>query len=255
MKRIACIISLLITTLMVGAPAYAQSALSNGTAIGIPYDGTVVNGDIITATANGYTLSNTPYDQQVFGVVSLNPAVYLKNTTAKNEIPVISTGQVLLRVSTINGNINPGDFVTSSKLPGIGEKATDNGYVLGQAIQGYSSNNTQTIGLIPVTLQPHFQQLTNNITHSLMNTFTLGLSEAVDSPLGVIRYFIAGIITLLSFFFGFRFFARASNRGVEAIGRNPLAKQAILLSVFFNTIITIVIMFFGVAISYLILVL
>lgn len=255
MIRIVYFTSFLIAVLLSCTQVYAQSALSNGTAIGVPFASKVLNGDIITSTPNGYELSTTPYDQQIFGVVSLNPAVYLKNTTAKDEIPVISSGQVLLRVSTINGNINPGDFITSSKLPGIGEKATDNGFVLGQAIQGYSSNNSQSIGQVLVTLQPHFQQLTDNITRTLASSLTFGLSEAVSSPLGVIRYFIAGIITLLSFYFGFRFFGRASNRGVEAIGRNPLAKQAILMSVFFNTVITIGIMFFGVAISYLILVL
>jgi hypothetical protein len=254
MKKSAFIITIVI--FLGGAfPVFAQSPLSNGTAIGIPYNGKVQNGDIITSTSNGYKLSNSPYDPQVFGIVSLNPAVYLKNTTAKNQIPVVSNGQVVIRVSSQNGNIEAGDFITSSKTPGVGERATDNGYVLGNADQGYSSNDPKKTGLILVTLQPHFAQLTNNITHNLFSAFTLGLSAAVDTPLGVIRYIVAGLITMLSFFFGFRFFARASNRGVEAIGRNPLAKQAILVSVLFNTIITIAIMFFGVAISYLILVL
>jgi len=106
-----------------------------------------------------------------------------------------------------------------------------------------------------MTLQPHFAQLNNDIVHNAFSTINLGINEAATSQLGIIRYFVAGAITLISFFLGFRFFARASNRGVEAIGRNPLAKQAILLSIFINTIITICIMFFGVAISYFILVL
>jgi len=235
-------------------PAYAQQ-LSNGSAIGIQINEKVQDGDIITSSPPGYKLSSSPYDTQLFGVVSLNPALYFKNATAKNVIPVISSGQVMVRVSNSNGNIETGDFITSSSIPGIGEKVTDNGYVLGRALQSYSSNNPKATGLILVTLQPHFAQITNNITHNLFTSFTFGLSEAVNTPLGAIRYFVSGIITILSFFLGFRFFARASNRGVEAIGRNPLAKQAILFSVFINTIITIAIMFFGVAISYLILVL
>jgi len=229
--------------------------LSNGTAIGIQISDKVANGDIITSTTNGYKRATSPYDPQIFGVVSLNPAVYLKDTTSKNDVPVISSGEVLIRVSSQNGSIAAGDFVTSSTNPGIGEKATDNGYVVGRALQGYSNNNPQKVGLILVTLQPHYAQITNNLIHTIFSTFTFGFSEATNSPLGIIRYFVAGVITLCSFFFGFRFFARASNRGVEAIGRNPLAKQAILFSVFVNTIITISIMFFGVAISYLILVL
>jgi hypothetical protein len=229
-----------------------QADLSNGTATGIQINEKVQDGDIISSNTNGYKKANSPYDSQIIGVVSLNPAVYFSDATASKEIPVISTGNVMVKVSSSNGTIKEGDFITSSTTPGVGQKATDNGYVLGKAKQSYTNSKT---GLIRITLQPHYQQLTNNLMHNIFSAYTLGLTAAMTSPLGVIRYFVAGIITLLSFFFGFRFFAKASNRGVEAIGRNPLAKQAILFSVFINTLITIGIMFFGVAIAYLILVL
>jgi hypothetical protein len=256
MKRKAALICVtLLCFVGIVLPVYAQD-LSNGTAIGIVVnEKNVKNGSLISSTTDGYKMTTSPYDPQLFGVVSLKPAIYLSDTNAKTETPVISTGTVLVRVSSANGTIAKGDFVTSSHTPGVAQKATDNGYILGTAEEGYSSNDPQKEGLILVTLHPHFAQITKNITHNVYNAFTLGLNAAVDSPLGVIRYAVAGTITLLSFFFGFRFFARASNRGVEAIGRNPLAKQAILMSVFINTIITVAIMFFGVAISYLILVL
>jgi F0F1-type ATP synthase membrane subunit c/vacuolar-type H+-ATPase subunit K len=256
MKKTALIISIVLTVFLYGTPVYAQNfSLSSGDAIGVPIDVKVINGDIITSSTNGYKLADTPYDPQIFGVVSINPALYFKDTTAKNNVPVVNTGNVQVLVSSKNGNIKAGDFITSSTFPGVGEKVTDNGYVLGRAEQNYASSDPNKVGLIMVTLQPHYQQITNNILHNSYSAFTLGLSAATSSPLGVIRYFIAGIITLSSFFFGFRFFARASNRGVEAIGRNPLAKQAILASVLINTVITVSIMLFGVAISYLILVL
>jgi|ERR1700722_2344170 len=254
-KNFFTIILLGIVLLVYATPTNAQSILSNGTALGLQIKGPVANGEIITTSSNGYILSTSPYDPQIFGVVSLHPAVYLKDTTATNDTPVISTGDVLVRVSSQNGNIKSGDFITSSTIPGVGAKATDNGYVLGLADQDYASNNPKKVGLIYVTIQPHYEQINNDIAHNVFNTFSLGINAATSTPLGVIRYFVAGLITLLSFFFGFRFFARASNRGVEAIGRNPLAKQAILVTVFFNTLITIFIMFFGVAISYMILVL
>lgn len=237
------------------APVFAQQSLSNGAAIGVDVSDKVADGDIITSSSNGYKLSTSAYDPQVFGIVSFKPALYFRNTTDKNNVPVVSSGQVQIRVSSVNGNITKGDFITSSKIPGVGEKATENGYVLGRANQSYASNDSKKTGLILMTMQPHFAQLTNDIVHNTFNTFQLGINESFNSPLGVVRYFVAGGITILSFLFGFRFFARASNRGVEAIGRNPLAKQAILLSILINTIITVTIMFFGVAISYFILVL
>jgi hypothetical protein len=255
MKKITIIILSIFIFSHAAILASAQDNLSNGAATGTEINGTVENGDIITSSPQGYKLSTSPYDPQIFGVVSLKPALYFQDTVQKNEIPVMSTGQVVVRVSSINGNITKGDYITSSKIPGVGEKATDNGFVLGIAEQSYSSNNPHKVGALLMTLQPHYAQITNDIIHTSFSSFSLGLTESLNSPLGVIRYFVAGGITLLSFLLGFRFFARASNRGVEAIGRNPLAKQAILISIFINSIITITIMFFGVAISYFILVL
>jgi hypothetical protein len=106
-----------------------------------------------------------------------------------------------------------------------------------------------------VTLNPHFGQLTTNITKNAFSALHTGFGEALQAPLGALRYLIAGFITLISFFFGFRFFASTSRSGVEAIGRNPLASKSILLSVVINTSITISIMLLGVAIGYMILVL
>lgn len=251
------VLSILASILLAASvtPAFAQD-LSNGTAIGVDVrDKNIKDGSIISATPEGYKLTSSPYDPHIFGVVSKKPAVYLSDTTAPNDVPIISVGQVRVLVNAANGNIKKGDFITSSEVAGVGQKATENGFVLGTADQDFASNDPKKTDLIMVTLHPHFAKLTNDITRNLWNTFNLGFAAAIESPSGVVRYVISGMVTLFSFFFGFRFFARASNRGVEAIGRNPLAKQAILLSVFINTMVTIAIMFFGVAIAYMILVL
>lgn len=236
--------------------AAPSSDLSNGTAIGVSIpDKNIKDGAIISATKQGYKLTSSPYDAQIFGVISLNPAMYLMNTTAKSDLPVISIGQVQIQVSTINGPIKKGDLITSSSIPGVGQLATDNGFVVGTAEEDYTVKDTTKIGLIQTTLHPHFAKINSDITKNLWSAFNLGFIAAAETPLGFIRYVVSGAITLLSFFFGFRYFGHASNRGVEAIGRNPLAKQAILMSVFINSLVTIAIMFFGVAIAYLILVL
>lgn len=256
MWKLAARVFILVFVLFVPVSnAFAQN-LSNGTAIGVPItEKNIRDGSIISATSDGYRLTNTPYDAQIFGVISLRPALFLSDATSPNDLPVISVGQVKVLVSTKNGKIKKGDFITSSDLPGIGQKATINGFVLGTAEEDFTNADPTKVGTIIATLHPHFASLTNDITSNMMNTFNLGFTAAAQTPLGVIRYVVSGVITLLSFFFGFRFFARASNRGVEAIGRNPLARQAILLSVFINSVITIATMLFGVAIAYLILVL
>lgn len=255
-KYTARIVSLFVLFLLLTSPAYAVENLSNGTAIGVSIpQKDIKDGAIISTTKQGYILTSSPYDAQIFGVISMNPAIYLMDANAPSDLPVISVGQVKVQVSTKNGPIRKGDFITSSDKPGVGQLATENGFVIGTAEEDFTTNDKNKVGLIMATLHPHFAKLNNDLTRNLWNTFNLGFSAALETPLGVVRYFISGGITLLSFFFGFRYFARASNRGVEAIGRNPLAKQAILLSVLINSIVTIAIMFFGVAIAYLILVL
>lgn len=241
--------------LLVASQTYAQD-LSNGTAIGVTLNEKgVKDGDIISADNHTYKRSTTPYDAYLFGVVSLHPSLYMYDESDPNQVPVIRQGEVLVRVSTVNGPIKKDDYITSSTIPGVGQKATDNGFVLGSAEEDYTEKDPKKIGTIRVTLHSHFAQLSQNITRNLLRSLTLGASAAVETPLGALRYVVAGIITLCSFFFGFRFFGRASRSGVEAIGRNPLASKTILLSVAMNTSITIAIMLLGVAIAYFILVL
>lgn len=253
------ILPILVAIFALGTTVSSQvsaQTLSSGTAYGVILDSEdPENGSIISATGDGYVLTTSPYDPKIFGVVSLQPAIYLNNKTLEGSTPIINSGQVLVRVSSANGTIEQGDFITSSDRAGVGQKALENGFVIGTAEEQYLNENPDASDLILVTLHPHFAQINNSLLRNAYQAATLGFEAAFTTPLGVLRYFIAGTITLLSFIFGFRFFAKTSNKGVEAIGRNPLAKQAILFSVMINTIITIVIMVLGVAISYMILVL
>lgn len=53
-----------------------------------------------------------------------------------NGKPVIVglAGRLPVKVSTKNGDIAPGDLITTSDIPGIGMKATDPGRVIGKAL-------------------------------------------------------------------------------------------------------------------------
>lgn len=47
-------------------------------------------------------------------------------------------GRVPVKMSTKNGNIAPGDYITTSDIPGVGMKATEPGRVIGKALTGLS---------------------------------------------------------------------------------------------------------------------
>ena len=46
------------------------------------------------------------------------------------------SGRVPVKVSTKNGDIRPGDYITTSDIPGVGMRATRAGHVIGKALTG-----------------------------------------------------------------------------------------------------------------------
>lgn len=235
-------------------PALAIN-LSQGIAIDIEVENnSVPEGSIISLTDGKYRLSTIPYDGSVFGVVTDHPAVAFKDLASKNKRSVITLGKTLLRVSTINGLIKAGDLITTSSIPGVGQKATENGYIVGIAGEDYTQPNPRIIGTIYSTMHLNYGMVSATVRENLIASLLQGARAPFSSPLNTLRYILAGFVAFLSFGGGFWFFGRASSMGVEAVGRNPLARRYILLSVLLNVLITIAVMGFGVALAYIILV-
>lgn len=46
-----------------------------------------------------------------------------------------------MKVSTKNGDIQPGDYITASDISGVGMKATEPGRVIGKALTGLSGSD------------------------------------------------------------------------------------------------------------------
>jgi hypothetical protein len=247
-------LSLFLTLFFFPSCAFAQSA-SWGIAISIPITGKVSDGDIITVN-NGYFASTRPYDPDVYGVVSLHPGMSFETKNSSN-IPVITSGKVYVRVSSINGNINIGDSITTSRIKGVGQKATSEGFVIGTALENYHSVSTSKIDLILITFNPHFS--TNSIGGAVKTNLLDILRSAPTamsvSPLAALRYVIAALVSLLAFVLGFVFFGKVSVNGIEALGRNPLAGKLIQFSVILNLLVMVIIIAAGLAIAYLVLIL
>lgn len=54
-------------------------------------------------------------------------------------------GRVPVKVTTQNGNISPGDYITTSDIPGVGMKATWPGRVIGKALTWLSGEENGTV--------------------------------------------------------------------------------------------------------------
>lgn len=215
----------------------------------------IENGDIISAVEAKYTRSNIDYDPNVIGVVALNPAVSIKPGDTEQKYPIINTGEALVRVSTINGEILAGDKIASSTMPGIGMKATNNGYAIGIAKQDYKSNNSKITGIIKIELHPGFTLGSKDIQAQtkFAEIFSIAAMSSYDQPSKILRHIIAALVLLLSIIFGFLTFGRIAAEGVSAVGRNPSAKTSISVGIIINVTITIAIILAGAFVAYLIL--
>lgn len=243
---------LLSTFLILPYPAYAQ--LGN---IGYTFDiadAEAQAGDIVITAEDGKIIrASEAFDNKLFGIVqdaSQSIVVFKpKGSTGK---PIARSGVVEVNVTTANGPIKPGDYITSSSVPGKGQKATISGYVIGLAMGSLDEGT----GKIPVALQIEFADInTPRSAARLLGYFNTSLFKNIQDPekfANVIKFMVAGVIAIGSFLLGFFTFARSIPKGVEAVGRNPLAKGAIQFSMILNIIFTIAITAVGIVASVLI---
>lgn len=207
-------------------------------------------GDLLSITPdNTIVRSSSAYDKNLFGVIAEDPAVVLNAETSTTK-PVIYEGEVRIKVSTKNGNIEVGDFITSSTEAGVGQKSSEEGMVVGKALASFSSS---TPGTIPILLNIQYQSIGvggnfDELWGKLVALTSAGLEES-DSFQLLLRYLFALILGLISFSFGFYFAAKAIRTGLVAIGRNPLAKDTIQAGMFFNLFTVVLLSMSGVGLA------
>lgn len=224
------------------------------TYIQIP-EGNPQNGNIVSSSENGYKLSDTPYDSVMAGVIISNPAVSINTVGTDKTFPIVSSGEALVTVNTSNGEIKVGDPITSSETAGIGQKATNPGYVIGTAQQGFSSSDPTKIGTILLTLNTKYAYPNPNNRPSIWDVFNITAQASYQQPSVFIKYAIAAVVIIISFAVGFLSFGRIASNGIAALGRNPLASRTIQVGIVFNVLVTIAIIFAGLALAYLIIIL
>ncbi|MEK7480974.1 MAG: hypothetical protein AAB604_02645, partial [Patescibacteria group bacterium] len=125
-------------------------------------DSSLVPGEVMVIDpllAKGIKRSSMPYEQSLIGVVSTNPALLIGADSAGEgyPTPVALAGRVPVKVTSENGPIEPGDFLTSSSIPGVAMKAIKAGAVFGQALSGYDGAQGET-GTVEVFVENTYIQ-------------------------------------------------------------------------------------------------
>jgi len=214
------------------------------------------DGDVVSFSADkkGLVLSREAYDKRLFAVVATEPQIVYR--TGEGGYPLVRDGVVYVNVSTVNEEIAPGDYMTSSPVPGKAQKATSStGHILGIAIDEFREGSGEKadyegkeiwVGKIRVALaigpvSPALFLLKSSsgavgaldqLGNALMRTF-----QEPDSGFIIMRYILAAVVVLLSTTISFRNFGRNITQGIEALGRNPLARRQIELMIVFNVIL------------------
>lgn len=246
------------------AAVHAQAPGLEATSVYEIPDAEAIEADILTATDQGLVRASRGFDNKMFGVIADQPILVFRNKEIEGK-PVVRSGTATVNVTTLNGPIKYGDYITSSSIQGKGQKASESGYVLGIALGTFDGTDAEEVdgpngkvalGKIPVAIRVEYAELTNpRFAGRLFGFVGSSFLENVNDPGkfgNTIRYIAAGLVVLLSFTFGFLTFSRSIAKSIEALGRNPLAKSTIQLSMIINIALLVVTGIIGIVASILI---
>lgn len=223
-------------------------------------------GDIVKATDQGLIRTDLGFDNKMFGIIATQPLLVYRTAEATDKAkPVVRSGIAQVSVTNLNGPIKYGDYITSSAVAGKGQKASESGYVLGVALAAFDGDNTQTIdgpkgpvalGKIPVAVRIEYAEISNpRFITRLFSFVGTAFLENINDPKkfgDAVRFIAAAMVVLLSFTFGFLTFSRSILKSIEAIGRNPLAKNTIQFSIILNILLLVASGLIGIVASILI---
>jgi hypothetical protein len=249
---------------------HAQDVSNTTIASPISISGTVEDGDIVSYDARTglYRRAGVYSDETMFGVVVGDPVLYMTEGIASStSYPVIRAGEATVNVSTVGGEIQPGDLITTSGLAGRGQRADRDtvSYVLGFALEPMTTDTTiptlavsgveVRFGRVPVALRigPH---LPDNFDTTRSSTTAAALADQpADTGTGsfdmltAFRYFLGALIAIAAVFVSLRRFGDMFAQSVVSVGRNPLARSQIRSLLAWNALLILVVSGVGLGIG------
>lgn len=193
--------------------------------------------------------------------------VTLSSGAKANEAFVAVSGTYRVLVTTQNGPINAGDYITMSAIKGLGMKAgTDEATVLGRAGGSFdgkgvtlgsaqltdSVTKTQkqvTLGSVPVTIaiqrNPNEKSTKVNVPE-VLERVGQAIAEKEVSP---IRLYLSLAITVISVIAAIIIIYTGVRNSIISIGRNPMSKKSIfraLLQIILTSVLILIIGLFAV---------
>ncbi len=212
---------------------------------------TLESGDIIAYenSSDVYRLARSG-DENIIGIIVENPLLLLY--VEGDGVPVAGSGEIAVNVTTLNGSIEPGDFIGVSAIPGKGMRARTGDVVVGIAKGAFSFKDAVLtiayngkeigVGTISVQLNIGFGSLLPAATRSNPIDFgSANLRAPGGSVLDILKYATALLVAVGSLYVSFRSFGTNIKNSIISIGRNPLASTSIRSIVILNVILILLV--------------
>lgn len=203
--------------------------------------GTIQAGQVVALSLAGVSsveLAPASDLMRIFGVAVDQNTAPVTVSQPDQKIFVATGGVYPVLVSTENGSIKSGDYLSMSSSDGIAAKVTNGQrYIVGRATQSFngtagavaSSKNGSPIGKIGVQLMPG--RNTSLLEDTAVPAPLRRLVEAIaGKPLSASRIYAVLIIFIVTTAVALGLLWIGVRSGMIAIGRNPLSKHSIMQS-------------------------
>ena len=177
-------------------------------------------------------------ESKMFGVVvDPSDAPFTLNGQG-SKVFVASSGIYRVLVSTSNGIIHPGDFISMSTINGIAAKATAvQSTTLGQAESSFdgtsnviTNNGGQAIGRIYINISIQKNPFANN---DPIPVFLKRIAVSLaNKPVPVVRIYAALAIFIIAAIVAITILWSGIRNSMVSIGRNPLSRRVILAGLY-----------------------
>jgi F0F1-type ATP synthase membrane subunit c/vacuolar-type H+-ATPase subunit K len=220
------------------SPTNAQNAAAIATYITIDHPN-VIDGYIVATQKEKFVITNEAYQGNMIGIVNKKAAIEIKFGNNPDSYPVSTSGQSYVLVTLANGDIKKGDYITSSPIEGVGMKATVPGPIIGVALEDASNPDESTVTKVKVSIQKDYN------VEPLFGISNVGDNPFFNKNTDVIKFFFGGLVLIISLLFSYLYFGKLSLKGVEALGRNPLASSKIQAGIILNVIMAVSVCLIG----------
>jgi hypothetical protein len=207
----------------------------------------IQNGSLVSLDpqkASDVLLADSSNQTKLFGVaVATNDSLLAVNEGAEN-VQVATSGTANMLVSTLNGNIGVGDQIGTTPFKGIGAKAQPGDRVIGLAQTAFDGSQEGSIKQFVTDTKGNKTQISIGYVRVNIGLGTVAAASAVDKSTGLqkfaksltghtvstVRVVISMVIAIIAFLALVTLIYASIYGGIVSIGRNPLAKYAIMRS-------------------------